>query len=200
MRNVLLGLGIALMIVGTATAAPSLSILGPGGVSSYAPAAGETFQITIVVHNDIVPNNEAGTGPGGLGEGLGGWQVTGFAGPAGFKMAAVSGNAAYDNTAIFPTTGTLSWSTNAPMPISLAMYSNADILAYPAVGDYQVFHCKVIAPNPLTLGVITQNVEALWIDQDGGTHPAQLTGLTITPEPISALLLLAGLPLLRRRR
>lgn len=186
MKNVLVGLAV-LAMAGTVLGAVNYTVTGPGGVSAYNPAPGEVF--------DIVVSMEFTAGEAAVS-----WQAA-IAGPEGWMTGANPGNAvAYANTTGWDVANGLTPPGNAAMSPKTGLIGTVAVDPFgapPTSG--QVFTISVVAPATIEAGEITL-VNAVWGNLDFVEGPADaVVGLTI-PEPVSALLLLAGLPMLRRRR
>lgn len=199
MKNTFVGLAVLLM------AGPALAwsggafvITGPGGVSSYAPAPGEVFDITV----SIVP---PAFDPG---EAMAGWQLH-LTAPSDYKLGKSQGTAYHFGPGVaagwdpnqsvpFPM-----WSSTSdvPFPLTFNVGTGAvDIFTGITVGG-PVFTAKIVAPAVITPGVMISADDPRLGDTNFTDHTdVAIVGLQIIPEPVSMLLLLAGLPMLRRRR
>lgn len=186
MKNVLVGLAV-LAMAGTVLGAVNYTVTGPGGVSAYNPAPGEVFNIVVSMEFTA-------------GEAAVSWQAA-IAGPEGWMTGANPGVAvAYDNT-----TG---WDASQGLtpPANQAMSPQTGLIGCVATDPFgqaptsgQVFTMSVVAPAVIVPGEITL-VNAVWGNLDFIEGPADAVFGLMIPEPVSALLLLAGLPMLRRRR
>lgn len=188
MKNVLVGLAV-LAMAGTVLGAVNYKVTGPGGVSAYNPAPGEEFNI--VVSMEFTAGEVAVS-----------WQAA-IAGPEGWMTGPNPGNAvAYANTTGWDVPNGLTppgGQSLFPSTVGLIGTIAVDPFTAPPTSG-QVFTISVVAPATIVPGEITL-ANAVWGNQDFVEGPADaVSGLMIIPEPVSALLLLAGLPMLRRRR
>jgi len=177
-----------------------------------AGVAGSTRTIDIMITTDTADRPDA-TSPTGFG-GLVSWGINGLQPPgAGFKVGAqitttnyVVGDAFdWDSTGALTTAkGTYPLAWPALPQVSLGTIAYIDTTTDPATvwpafsGQAMSFSIVLPASN-IPLGKFTgQSVYAGLYPT--GVEDVTFQPLTLTPEPVSALLLLAGLPLLRRRR
>ena len=212
MRSLLFGVAVALMVTAPATALTEMSIEHGGvhdaagnyvgGSNDYTPAAGETFEVTIVLTTD---------------EPLTAWQCNFDDGGAGYQVAQVGWTASPPDNAPDANYGWFNWTTflranNAGWSASTAG-SAVPIAVGPvnglSTGDVAVdvdvngavsgwcFRMWVTAPDPMVPTVLTAGFKEA-ADMDTLDTLDDFVPLNL-PEPASALFLLLGLPFLRRR-
>jgi hypothetical protein len=194
MRSLLSILAVGL-IASTAMASGTVSVIGPGGVDTYIPAAGETF--TVEVHAEA---------PGPM------TSISAFIEvPAGFEIAASElaepfpGYIFIANYTDQLGVNSNNWSPSPSLAYGWDAGTQMEIYGVP-VGDGGtatsgfVLWLDITAPADASAigGSIDVVTPLIYVDYD------EVPGVTgqnlLLPEPASALLLLAGLPLLRRRR
>ncbi len=193
MKNLIVSVAV-LAMAGTALGI-SFAVTGPGGVSEYAPAPGETFQVQIYLDPD--------------GTALHCWQVV-MTGPAGYKIAAAPGAGGYappgGASGWDLTQGLTAWQgATFPKDFALGPQGPIGTVAVDVVGILDagpVFQFSVIAPPVIIEGDITLPV--IWPFEDPLWPPEPIAVVTplhiIIPEPVSVVLLLAGLAMSRRKR
>jgi hypothetical protein len=194
MRALVVGLSVLLM-AGGAFGELSYTITGPGGVSSFAPTPGQVFPVTITIVKGAADSPDLSSWGLEINQ-VGGYQLAPFAGAT---TVYAPGVAQGWDPASAP--GGWSGSANAPFPIKPFEIPDSSH-AYGAPGPVMTFNVVAPATIPQTgsiLGVIGASTYMGNADFED-VLITSVTPLTLTPEPISALLLLAGLPLLRRRR
>lgn len=175
-------------------------LTGPGGVSEYAPAPGETFEITLTI-----------TGPY---QNMVAW--SGYLEGAGYALAPYKSDATYSSygnnwtgtawtntsgwSTVAPFVGTWSTAANVPLPSPQIGSANDLDAGFNYAGTGFAFRAMLVAPTTIVEGA------EIWIsspvigNEGFEDEVPAVQALRIIPEPVSALLLLAGLPMLRRRR
>jgi hypothetical protein len=193
MRKWLFGVVALLAIAGMASAAESFTMSAP---DSVAPGAQFTLTITMTVTDTNVAGwgLDALTGPTGMFtvEAYNSANVPRlFANTLGFAITAADTNNPWTGSPALTPGGT-----------NVGIFSNVPNFGAATPGTSTVLTLLVTAgPTPATGQIGATRLYYGTTDFDELSIAGVHTGsITITPEPISALLLLAGLPMLRRRR
>jgi len=186
MKNLLVGLTIALLAAGTALGA-TMTVKGPASVDP-----GQEFMIVVALDAD--------------GQDTIGWAIEAINATGGATPGPNTGNdadyylagAGYDNGAV-GSNPIMTWASQTAFPVGqMGTVPSGDF-----GGSGDIFQMPVIAPMPPDsfFDVFVVN-GAYGSAETYDDMPCQSVPLTVyvTPEPVSALLLLAGLPMLRRRR
>ncbi len=186
MKTTALGVAVLMMMAGTAWGAYGGALTADR--TDVMP--GESFTVVLSLVADTP---------------LTGWNAK-FTGPAGYEVAPsyIGAELGWD---VLTTGAALGWNNSAP--VKLPLTSNfGNLLGSGPLGDTAeaggVFQMVITVPAaeafPKTVNV---TVESLTGTDDGYNDLSAVVeplAINITPEPVSALLLLAGLPMLRRRR
>jgi len=176
MKNLLVGLTAVLLLAGTALGVGTATVLGPAEVDPE-----ETFEIQVDLQADELMVSYM----------FDGIMATGGAVPV--SLDYVIGDA-------------VGWDSNNALSVSLAAFPVGPvgtISKEATAGSGVCVSMQIQAPNApdsffdvyVTSGIYGNE---MWEDVD--LTAVEPLSIHITPEPVSALLLLAGIPMLRRRR
>lgn len=191
MKNLLVGFSIALLAAGTAMGASSAGILGPATVDP-----GQVFEIQVDLQS---PQNL-----------MLGWFIDGINATGGALPGPVTGGTAgeqaayhYGNTVGWDFSSAnvlLGWVSQAAFPVG----PMGGVPASDGGTNGVAFRMSVVAPltpdsffDVFVTGGVYGDPETF---EDAPFESFPALSIYVTPEPVSALLLLAGLPMLRRRR
>jgi hypothetical protein len=182
MSRILVGVAV-LLVAGTAMAETTMSL--SSDKASVMP--GDVFTVTLHLQTDI---------------GLIGWNAK-FLDPAGFAaVPSYLGSAAgWDTSTAGAAVG---WTTNVlPLNTSNGTRLLGSSPTGASAGSADVFQMVLTVPAAQPLGTVfvtATETAATDVDYNDIVPVVAALPIEIVPEPVSALLLLAGLPMLRRRR
>jgi hypothetical protein len=196
------------LIATTAYGQGATMTLTVGGASSYEPTPGETFRVDISIASDVAMSAWGGNpwDTAGAGYAIDATVIGGY-----YKNLALN----YTNGAVPPPVSPQGWDINTSVAEkwdagivndmntagTLKMGTAAASFATGATSGFAAY-IMLTAPAAEVAGVVTtiDLTDAYVGDLEFNNLPLEVVPLTLTPEPVSGLLLLAGLPLLRRRR
>ncbi|NLE57651.1 MAG: hypothetical protein GX616_04775 [Planctomycetes bacterium] len=191
MKNLLVGLSIALLAAGTAMGASSAGIIAPAEV-----LAGEVFEIQVDLQS---PENL-----------MLGWFIDGIMATNGAVPGPVTGATAAEQAA-YHYGNACGWDT-AAASVLLNFVPQTAFPVGPIGGvpssdggtNGVAFRMSVQAPDVVGTVIDIFVTGGVYGDpatfDDAPFEEFPVASVTVTPEPVSALLLLAGLAMLRRRR
>ena len=203
MRSFLVVLGVVLMATTAMGAGVGHITLTVGGAATYEPAPGETFRVDVNITADramdawgMQPSDSADAGYQIAASIIGGMYSN-------IAMNYVDAGPPFSNTAgwdVFSASAK-AWPAGDLNDLQVTAQVRPGTLGTPTAGSGWALYFDLTAPAAEGLAT-TIVLDDLYAGDEQHSPFDQMTydELVLTPEPVSALLLLAGLPLLRRRR